>query len=213
MQPTSSKKIRKHIPQEDGVVGYAEEKEVSYQKSFWPRVEIEPLENIKYLSPVVKNDITKVKLELQNRAYEQLQDEKINVERQMKELLDRELDYLKEDRVKEAALKKRMEQDFLALEQKTSALKQQTCALEELGESLKNRLGEMEEELRMLQEEKMKAAEEAQDEIKNARKTIDEKNDLLSQLTNRVVNLDSTLEAIMTEFCPPEKVCSFQMRN
>ena len=181
MQPTSSKKIRKHIPQEDGVVGYAEEKEVSYQKSFWPRVKIEPLENIKYLSPVVKNDITKVKLELQNRAYEQLQVEKMNVERQMKELLDRELDYLKEDRVKEAALK--------------------------------NRLGEMEEELRMLQEEKMKAAEEAQDEIKNARKTIDEKNDLLSQLTNRVVNLDSTLEAIMTEFCPPEKVCSFQMRN
>ena len=180
VQPTSSKKIRKHIPQEDGVVGYAEEKEVSYQESFWPRVKIEPLENIKYLSPVVKNE-----LELQNRAYEQLQDEKINVERQMKELLDRELDYLKEDRVKEAALKKRMEQDFLALEQKTSALKQQTCALEEVGKSMKNKLDQ--------KEENMKARSQAQDDIK---KIMIRKKDLLAQLTNRVANVSGIIEAM-----------------
>ena len=185
MQPTSSKKIRKHIPQEDGVVGYAEEKEVSYQKSFWPRVEIEPLKNIKYLSPVVKNDITKVKLELQNRAYEQLQDEK--------KVLARELDNLKEERVKEMALKIRLEQDFLALEQKTSALKQQTCALEEVGKSMKNKLDQKEEELRMLREENMKARSQAQDDIK---KIMIRKKDLLAQLTNRVANVSGIIEAM-----------------
>ena len=185
MQPTSSKKIRKHIPQEDGVVGYAEEKEVSYQKSFWPRVEIEPLENIKYLSPVVKNDITKVKLELQNRAYEQLQDEK--------KVLARELDNLKEERVKEMALKIRLEQDFLALEQKTSALKQKTCALEEVGKSMKNKLDQKEEELRMLREENMKARSQAQDDIK---KIMIRKKDLLAQLTNRVANVSGIIEAM-----------------
>ena len=171
VQPTSSKKIRKHIPQEDGVVGYAEEKEVSYQKSFWPRVKIEPLENIKYLSPVVKNDITKVKLELQNRAYEQLQDEK--------KVLARELNNLKEERVKEAALKIKLEQDFLALEQKTSALKQQK--------------DQKEEELRMLREENMKARSQAQDDIK---KIMIRKKDLLAQLTNRVANVSGIIEAM-----------------
>ena len=156
--------------------------EVFYQESAWPIVKIEPLENIEYLSPVVKNEIEKLKM---SRAYEQLQDEK--------KVLARELDNLKEERVKEVALKIRLEQDFLALEQKTSALKQQTCALEEVGKSMKNKLDQKEEELRMLREENMKARSQAQDDIK---KIMIRKKDLLAQLTNRVANVSGIIEAM-----------------